>query len=192
RYIIDGKGGVLMNPILFDFPNEFSSERLYIRLPKPGDAKVVYPAQMASMDKLKTWMAWAQKDQSKEELEVNIRNAHFQFLKRENMRLHVFLKETGEFVGCSGLHRINWEIPKFEIGYWIDSRMSGNGYMTEAVERVAVFAFTELGAKRVEIRCDSKNKKSRGIPERLNFELEGILKHDDLSVDGSELRDTCI
>ena len=181
-----------MDPVLFDFPNEFTSERLYIRLPKPGDAEVIYPAQLASMKDLKTWMAWAQKDQSKEELEVNIRNAHFQFLKRENMRLHVFLKETGEFVGCSGLHRINWEIPKFEIGYWIDSRMSGNGYMTEAVERVAVFAFTELGAKRVEIRCDSKNKKSRGIPERLNFELEGILKHDDLSVDGSELRDTCI
>ncbi|HLQ71380.1 MAG TPA: GNAT family N-acetyltransferase [Bacillota bacterium] len=181
-----------MNPILFDFPNEFSSERLYIRLPKPGDAKVVYPAQMASMDKLKTWMEFAQKGQSEEELEVNIRNAHYQFMKRENMRLHVFLKETGEFVGCSGLHEINWEIPKFEIGYWIDSRMSGKGYMTEAVERIAEFAFIELGAKRVEIRCDAKNISSRAIPERLNFELEGILKNEGMSPDGKEPRDTCV
>lgn len=181
-----------MDPILFDFPNEFTSERLYIRLPKPGDGKVAHAARDASMGKLKPWMAWANRDQNEEEMEVNIRNAHYQFLKRENMRLHVFLKETGEFVGCSGLHRVNWEIPKFEIGYWIDSRMSGHGYMTEAVQRTADFAFEELGAKRVEIRCDAKNKQSRAIPERLNFELEGILKNDATSVDGSDLRDTCI
>lgn len=181
-----------MDPILFDFPNEFTSERLSIRLPKPGDSKVVYPAQIASMNELKTWMEFAQKEQSEEELEVNIRHAHYLFLKRENMRLHVFLKDTGEFVGCSGLHRINWGIPRFEIGYWIDSRLSGNGYMTEAVERILMFAFAELGAKRVEIRCDSKNKHSRAIPERLNFELEGILKNEAVSADGSELRDTCV
>src|SRR5699024_9186839 len=146
-----------------------TSERLYIRLPQPGDGKVVHAAQKASMKELRAWMKWAQKDEREEEVEVNIRRAHYQFLKREDLRLHIFLKETGTFVGCSGLHRINWEIPKFEIGYWIDSRMSGKGYMTEAVERITAFAFTELRAKRVEVRCDSKNKASCAIPERLHF-----------------------
>ena len=64
--------------------------------------------------------------------------------------------------------------------------------MTEATEAITNFAFTELNAKRVEIRCDTRNTKSRAIPERLGFTLEGILKNDSLSADSKELRDTCI
>jgi ribosomal-protein-serine acetyltransferase len=90
------------------------------------------------------------------------------------------------------LQNTNWHVPKFEIGYWIDTRYSGNGYMTEAVQGITSFAFNELKARRVEIRCDSRNVKSRAIPERLGFTLEGVLKNDDISVDGNGLRDTCV
>lgn len=181
-----------MNPMLIEFPEEFSTERLVIRMPKPGDGKVVYDAMMASMNELKQWLPFVQKEQTEQDVELNIRSAHISFLKREDLRLLVFLKETGEFIASSGLHRINWSVPKFEIGYWIDSRFSGKGYMTEAVKGISEFAFHELKARRVEIRCDVRNLKSRAIPERLGFTLEGILKNDALSVDGKELRDTCV
>ncbi|WP_433750223.1 GNAT family N-acetyltransferase [Falsibacillus pallidus] len=181
-----------MNPILIDFPFEFTTDRLLIRYPLPGDGKVVHEAIMASLKELKPWMAFANKEQSIEDVEANIRSSHAEFLARKDLRLLVFLKETGEFIASSGLHRINWEIPKFEIGYWIDSRFSGKGYMTEAVEGITDFARRELKAKRIEIRCDSNNVRSRAIPERLGFELEGILKNDSLSIDEQTLRDTCI
>lgn len=181
-----------MNPILKDFPEEFLTERLVIRLPKPGDGKAVYEAITASINELKPWMPFAQKEQSEEDVELNIRSSYISFLKREDLRLLVFLKETGEFIASSGLHRIDWAVPKFEIGYWIDSRHSGKGYMTEAVEGIAAFAFHELSARRVEIRCDERNTKSRAIPERLGFTLEGVLKNNDLSPDTNELRNTCI
>lgn len=64
--------------------------------------------------------------------------------------------------------------------------------MTEAVQGICNFAFSQLHARRLEIRCDTKNIKSKLIPERLQFELEGIIKNEDVSVDGSELRDTYI
>jgi RimJ/RimL family protein N-acetyltransferase len=181
-----------MNPILKVFPEEFSTKRLLIRMPRPGDGKAVYDAIMASINELKHWMPFAQKEQSEQDVELNIRSSYISFLKREDLRLLVFLKETGEFVASSGLHRINWSIPKFEIGYWIDSRFSGKGYMTEAVKGISDFAFQELNAQRLEIRCDASNYKSRAIPERLGFSLEGILKNHDLSADTNELRDTCI
>lgn len=154
-----------MNPILLDFPEEFYTERLHIRMPNPGDGTVVHEAILASREELKPWMPFAQKEQSVEELEANIREAHAQFLKREDLRLHIFHKETGEFIGSSGLHRMNWDVPKFEIGYWIDTRHSGKGYMSEAVQGITDFAFRELKARRVEIRVDSRNTKSRRIPE---------------------------
>ncbi|MBN6205672.1 GNAT family N-acetyltransferase [Ralstonia pickettii] len=181
-----------MNPLLLELPEEFTTERLLIRIPRPGDGKVVYEAINASISELKPWLPFAQKEQSEEEVEVNIRNAHIAFMKREDLRLLVFSKETGEFVASTGLHRIDWSVRKFEVGYWIDSRWSGKGYMTEAVQGITDFAFRELQAKRVEIRCDEKNIKSRAVPERLGFKLEGILINDDLSPETSELRNTCI
>jgi len=181
-----------MNPILKDFPEEFSTERLVIRMPKPRDGKVVYEAITASINELKPWLPFAQKEHSEQEVELNIREAYISFLRREDLRLHVFLKETGEFIASSGLHRVDWDIPKFEIGYWIDSRFSGKGYMTEAVKGISDFAFQELHAKRLEIRCDTKNTKSRAIPEKLGFTLEGILKNDDRCPDTNQLRDTCV
>ncbi|MDQ0256869.1 RimJ/RimL family protein N-acetyltransferase [Evansella vedderi] len=181
-----------MNPILLDFPHEFYSERLLIRLPQPGDGKLVHSAITESMKELKPWLPFAQKEQTVEEVEANIRDAHIKFLKREDLRFHIFHKETGEVIGCSGLHRIDWDVPKFEIGYWVNSRFSGRGYITEAVRRISDFAFDDLKARRVEIRCDATNTRSRAVAERLGYQLDAILKNEDVSVDGKELRDTCI
>jgi ribosomal-protein-serine acetyltransferase len=180
-----------VNPLLLDFPTQFETERLLIRMPLPGDGAITCESINASLAELKPWMPFAQKEQTLEETEIVIRQGYSNFLNRSDLRLLIFNKDTGEFIASSGLHRINWDIPKFEIGYWIDTRYSGKGYMIEAVRGIADFAVRELKARRIEIRCDSKNVKSRAIPERLNFALEGILKNDSLSVDG-ELRDTCV
>lgn len=181
-----------MKPILLDFPTEFTTERLLIRMPKPGDGKAVYDAIKASLEELKPWMPFAHFSQTEQEVEANIREAHVKFLTREDLRLLVFLRDTGELVASSGLHRINWEVPKLEIGYWADTRHSGKGYVTEAVNGVTEFAINELKARRVEIRCDAKNVKSRAVAERAGFTLDAILKNDALSIVGNELRDTCI
>jgi RimJ/RimL family protein N-acetyltransferase len=182
-----------MKPILLDFPTEFTTDRLLIRMPIPGDGKFMYEAINASIEELKPWLPFAQMEQTEEDVEVNIREAHLKFLKREDLRLLVFHKDTGELVASSGLHRIDWDIPKFEIGYWIDSRHSGKGYMTEAVQGITDFAVNELKARRVEIRCDTRNSKSAAIPERLGFTLEGILRNDSLEIGSTtRLRDTSI
>ncbi|WP_067726600.1 GNAT family N-acetyltransferase [Oceanobacillus damuensis] len=181
-----------MNPFLLDFPFEFETERLLIRAPKPGDGKAANAAIKASLNELQPWMSFAQQAPSEEETEINIRQAYIRFLSREGLRFHVFLKETGDFIISTGLHRIDWDIRKFEIGYWADTRYTGKGYVTETVAGLTDFAFNELKANRIEIRCDAKNIKSRAVAERLDFELEGTLRQDSLSADQKELRDTCI
>lgn len=54
------------------------------------------------------------------------------------------------------------------------------------------FAFNQLGANRLTIRCDPRNVKSKAVAERAGFQLEGILKNDEWSIDGTVLTDTCI
>lgn len=177
--------------ILMDFPDSFETERLFIRLPLPGDGEFIHEAIMESLDHLKPWMPWAQEPPTKEKSEINVRKAHCSFLARQDLRFHLFHKETKMFIGSSGLHNIDWSVPKFEIGYWCRSSCVGNGYITESVRGLTVFAFEILGANRVEIRCDQKNRQSRRVAERLGFSLEGIFRNYRLTVNG-ELEDTCI
>ncbi|WP_059104450.1 GNAT family N-acetyltransferase [Shouchella shacheensis] len=181
-----------MNPGIPQVPDSFETKRLFIRLPLPGDGKAVHEAQQASMHDLLPWMAWAHHVSSVEQTEEGVRQAHNDFLRRKDLRFHVFSKQTGRFIASSGLHQINWYVPRMEIGYWIDSRHSGKGYMTEAVAGIAEFAFYKLNAHRLEICCDPLNAQSRAIPERLGFSLEAILKQDDRSADGRSFRDTCL
>ncbi|WP_088006128.1 GNAT family N-acetyltransferase [Indiicoccus explosivorum] len=180
------------NPVLFDFPEAFESERLVIRAPRREDAPQVFEAILHSHEALRNWMPFAQNKPDAGQVEANLVQAAADFQLRKDLRLHFFLKDTGEFVGSSGLHRFDWTVRKFEVGYWVDSRYEGKGYVSEAVGRIAQFAFEDLGANRVEIRCDTENVRSRAVAERLGFDLEGILRKDSLSITGEGLRDTCI
>jgi RimJ/RimL family protein N-acetyltransferase len=180
-----------MLPILENFPHSFETERLFIRMPLPGDGEVVHEAMMESVDELKAWMPWAQSCPSKEETEANVRKAHAQFLERTDLRFHLFEKNTKTFIGSSGLHRMDWAARKFEIGYWCRSSFSGKGYITESVRGISVFAFQILHANRIEINCDERNVRSRKVAERLGFQLEGVLRNYQLGVDG-QLENVCV
>ncbi|MBS8263918.1 N-acetyltransferase [Mesobacillus boroniphilus] len=182
----------MKNPILLDIPSQLDTERLILRAPnRTGDGSIVNQAIRDSFSELKAWLPFAQKLPEVEETEINLRKAHINFLKRESFRFLIFKKETNEFIGSVSLQGIDWAIPKCEIGYWINTKFSGSGYMTEAVKALTNFGLNHLKFNRIEIRCESTNLKSRAIPEKLGFELEGVLRNDDLSADGSKLTDTC-
>jgi RimJ/RimL family protein N-acetyltransferase len=178
-----------MNPILKDFPDHFETARLLIRSPRPGEGRMVYEAVMESLQELKAWMPWAHHEMSPEIQEGISRRMHASFLAREDLPLRLFNKGTGELVGGSGLHRFDWDVPRFEIGYWVRTKFQGQGYITEAVIGITNFAFEHLFAERVEIRTDKNNTRSWRVAERAGFTLEGILRNDTRTVDG-KLRDT--
>lgn len=179
------------NPILLDIPESFETDRLLIRAPFFGDGAAVNEAIRESIDELRKWMPWAQKTPTVEETEINVRRARVAFLERSDMRLHLFLKSTGQFIGSSGLHRMDWQVRSFEIGYWVRTSCSGHGYITEAVEGITAFAVRHLNANRIEIRCDSRNTRSARVAERAHFTLEGILRNERLGIDG-QLRHTMV
>ncbi|MQR94442.1 GNAT family N-acetyltransferase [Fictibacillus phosphorivorans] len=183
-----------MNPLLLDIPLQLNTKRLILRAPLQfGDEEIVNDAIKGSFNELKAWLSLFQEIPTIEETDILLKNAYINFLKRESFRFLIFEKDGGkDFIGTASLHRIDWDIPKCEIGYWMNTKFCGNGYMTEAVKELVDFGFNHLALKRIEIRCESRNVKSRFIPEKLGFTFEGTLRNDDLSADGSRLTDTCI
>ena len=148
-------------PILMDFAESFETERLLIRSPLPGDGREMHAAVRESIEELTPWMPWPKEHRTVDDSEL---------------RLHLYLRGTDTLVGSSGLQGIDWEVPKFEIGYWCRTRFTGRGYVTEAVRSITAFAFDTLGARRVEIRCDSRNLPGVRVAQRASFLLEGKLK----------------
>lgn len=169
-------------PILLDFPNEFSSHRLDIRLPKPGDGAELNKAIQETFDLLKLWMPWAKKLPSVVETEEYVRRANSRFLLREDLQLLLFDKISKEIVGSSGLHRMDWGVPRFEIGYWIRKKYLNQGFAKEAVTAIADFAFSQLEAARVEILVASHNTASQKVALSSGFHLEAILKNFEVSL----------
>lgn len=180
-----------INPLLLDFPDHFETDRLLIRAPRPGDGAVVTPAIHESHAELHPWMPWAVEPQSDVETEAVMRRMAAAFIRREELMLLLFRKADGVFVGSSGLHHIDWTVPCFEIGYWVRTPLSGQGYVTEAVHGITGFAFDTLQAERVEIRCDASNERSAAVARRAGYTQEACLRHNARSNTGS-LRDTLV
>ena len=174
-----------MNPVLLDIPDSFESQRLLIRVPRAGDGEAVNAAIQESFEAIAVYLPWAKERPTVEETEAVMRRGRARFIERSDLPLLLFHRGTGEFVGGSGLHRIDWDVPKFEIGYWCRTKFEGQGYIAEAVRRITVFAFETLAAKRVEIKCETENVRSRQVAERNGFTLEGTLRNDGLSNRGT-------
>jgi RimJ/RimL family protein N-acetyltransferase len=173
-----------MDPLLMDIPEQIETDRMVVRCPRPGEGAAVNAAIADSIGELKPWMPWAQTMPSVEDSEIHSRRAYARFVAREDLSYRGWLKDSQTFVVGSGLHRIDWSVPKFEIGYWVRSSLCGQGYVHEMVMALTELAFERLKAQRVEIRCDVLNEKSSRVAERAGFGFEGILRNDSRTVDG--------
>jgi RimJ/RimL family protein N-acetyltransferase len=162
------------NPILLDIPESFETDRLLIRVPRPGDGPALNEAVLETFDDLRPWMPWAAAEPpSVEKSEENSRRAYAQFITREDITLRLIHKQTGLILGSSGLHPRDWSLPRFEIGYWCRRRFQRRGYITEALRAILQFGFETLAAKRIQICCDKLNLPSLRVVERAGLRREG-------------------
>jgi RimJ/RimL family protein N-acetyltransferase len=184
-----------MDPLLIEVPPRLETSRLILRCPQPGDGTRLNDAIRESMAELQPWMPWAQSVPSVEESEAYCRRQQARFLLREDLVWLMLEREpggaAGRLVGAVGLHRMNWTVRRFEVGYWARHGHAGQGFVTEAVRTLTRLAFDRLGARRVEVRMDDRNEASQRVAESAGFSFEGLLRSDSLAVDGSP-RDTCI
>jgi len=177
-----------MDPLLIDVPERLDTERLVLRPPRRGDGRMLNDAVHASQEELAPWMPWAATVPSVDESEAHCRRQQARFLLREDLALLVFLRSAdggeGELVGGTGLHRMDWGLRRFEIGYWRKTGCERAGLMTEAVRALARLAFDVFDARRVEIRMDDRNVRSWKLAERAGFTLEGVLRFDSVTPAG--------
>ena len=85
----------------------------------------------------------------------------------------IVLKVIGEPIGSISVVRQNDRVEEAEIGYCIGSRWWHQGIVTEALNAVIEYLFTEVGMNRVAARHDPNNPHSGGVMKKCGMKYEG-------------------
>jgi ribosomal-protein-serine acetyltransferase len=150
------------------------SDSVALRECTPNDAVELFALVETNRVHLREWLPW---------LDDTTRLQHIEQFLRESRRRSdrgsgqtFMITAGGRIVGVLGQHYVDRVDNKTELGYWLDQEHQGTGLMTRAVGRMLRHIFDDLDLNRVVLHCAAENRRSRAVPERLGFRLEGVLR----------------
>lgn len=123
---------------------------------------------------LREWLPWLDLNTSPDDTESFIQSVIEQYESGKGPQYAIF--HDSVMCGVCGFHPIDAGNKVGGIGYWLSKDFSGRGIMTKSVLALLKIGFQDYDLNRIEIPCATGNLKSRAIPERLGFKLEGILR----------------
>jgi len=97
----------------------------------------------------------------------------------------IYHKETGRIIGSTRWFDIHPEDKKLEIGWtWIIQEYWGTAVNFECKLLLLTHCFDVLQARRVQIKTDQNNLRSRKAIEKIGGQFEGILRKDKIKENG--------
>jgi ribosomal-protein-serine acetyltransferase len=90
----------------------------------------------------------------------------------------IISKAENKFIGLIDVKNIDWNIPKAEIGYFIDSNYEGKGIITKSLDYVIDYLVQTYQFKKFICRVNSKNQGSINVAIKNKFQLEGTIRND--------------
>jgi RimJ/RimL family protein N-acetyltransferase len=146
----------------------------HLRLFSVDDADAVARAVGASLDHLRPWMPWADKQSASTRFQRDrLRKLPGMARRREEWQYGLFGADDTELLGSFGLMTRRGP-GTIEIGYWVHVDATGRGHATAAAGALTRVALCVDGVHRVYICCDEANVKSAAVPQRLGFTLTRI------------------
>lgn len=115
---------------------------------------------------------------SKEKSEWYVRVRFAKWLLQEEYCFGVWDNDSAKLIGFIRLFRIDWHIPKAEVGFFIDRDFSSKGIMTEVLSVIIRFAFKQLKLEKISLRTAMDNYASQRLARKCGFRREGDLRAD--------------
>lgn len=128
-------------------------------------------------DYMREWLPFVDATHSSDDIAAFVNDV----LQTDNK--HFVISYKDKIVGLIGFKDIDTANRRTEIGYWLSQYAQGNGIMQRSVYSFVGYALDKLDLNRIQIKAAVDNKKSRNIPEKLGFLLEGIERDGELLVE---------
>ena len=118
-----------MHKLLLDIPPRLETERLIIRKFAEGDGAELYSLleRNNNRDFLRANVEEVSSIRTEEEAEIRIRKHAAEWITRDRFVMDIWLKSESKYVGEIWIELKNWEVPLFEIGWFLDQATNGGG-----------------------------------------------------------------
>lgn len=155
---------------------QIGQQMIKLVFPEEKQAEELFEIIETDRKALSEWMPWTKNVKSKKDEIEFINYAREKNAKYQLLELAIIA--GNQPIGMIDLHSIDRDDRRAEVGYWMFSKYQGKGIMTESLKHLLSIAFNELDLNKIIVMADSKNEKSRAIPQRLGFRQEGTLKEE--------------
>jgi ribosomal-protein-serine acetyltransferase len=138
-------------------------------------AEALFKLVDGNREYLEQWMTWPPKTQKIEDAQDFIKACLIGLA--ENKELACGIEYNGEIVGVITFNKIDHELKKVIIGYWVAKVFQGRGLITKSCHAFIAYAFGTLNMMKIEIHVATQNFPSQRVCERLGFQLEGTIRN---------------
>lgn len=148
-------------------------EGVELRSLEAGDAQELHALIEANREHLARWLPWVKPGRTLDDTKSFIAGTVLEEGRTGGIAAGILVARS-----LAGVCHLRADpLRRFgDVGYWLAAEHEGKGLMTRAAAALLDHAFDELGLGKIEIHCAPGNVKSRAIPERLGFTLEGVLR----------------
>ncbi len=178
-------------PELLDVPSAIEGPRVLLRAYRDDDGDAVFAGISTHRDELMQWMSWPTNHQCVLDSTSYVRRMAAEFALRKVLVMGIWERATGAYLGGTGFHAPQWDVPKAEFGYFLLPPARGKDYATEALELLIDYGFRHLRLARVSGTCDADNAASAGVMRRAGLQEEARLRQDTRDHHG-KLRDSLL
>ena len=163
-------------------PRELRTERLVLRAWRGEDAAALRPVLLANQAHLRRWIPeHVYSAPPLPQLVERLEGFATRFAAGTEFRFAVRDARDGRVVGGMSLFprdasaRVHLaEADRIELGYWLDTAVTGRGFATEGATALLDAATALPDIELAEIRCHRDNAPSNAVPRRLGFHLMGV------------------
>lgn len=107
-----------------------------------------------------------------------VRKLLAEWLELRGFHFAIWEKEQANIIGFIQLTAVDWRVPKGEVRFFIDREYENQGLMTEALQKMVLFAFDQLGLEKISARPAMDNYASQRLVRKVGFQREGDLRAD--------------
>lgn len=150
------------------------NQRTGLRLIDRNQTAAFFHLVDSNRDYLRRWHPWVDEVRSPDTAEKMISNWEKQHA--DNRGFCGAISFDGRFCGVIYHLNVDWANRWTALSYWLDEAHQGHGIMTTCCRALVLHAFKTWKLNRIMIECATENTRSRAIPERLGFTLEGIVR----------------
>jgi len=132
------------------------------------------------------WKHYAIDGSDSTKLKSSLENALVERLKGNQYPFVIAHKKENKIIGSTRFLDINQEHKKLEIGWtWLSPEYWGKTVNLESKLLLLTYCFENLSARRVQLKTDENNIRSRKAIEKIGGQFEGIIRNDMIRYNGT-------